>query len=247
MTAPVHYAATVVLMRETGEVLLVLRHGRHGFMANVWVFPGGRVDDTDGVMPAPGAVQVERAPALRQAALRETWEEAGILLGVPPRSAQPGEARSPEHIDRLSSYTEIEPFARWVTPPSEKKRFDTVFYLAVVPPIAASPDQDEVVEALWIRPEDGIARHEGRGLPLPLAPPTLATLHALAHLATPEAALAWARARRDAGMEALMPELRLAEGRVVVALEEGQAFPLPHLRCRIIALVDGHWVLEKEG
>lgn len=73
---PVRPASTLVLVRgaDVPEVLLLLRHGRHGFMPNIWVFPGGRVEPDDG----------EDDPGARRAALRETREEAGIELGDAP-------------------------------------------------------------------------------------------------------------------------------------------------------------------
>lgn len=66
-------AATVAIMRQAAagpEVLLVLRHGQHGFMPNMWVFPGGRVEADDG----------EGDAGARRAAVRETHEEAGLAI-----------------------------------------------------------------------------------------------------------------------------------------------------------------------
>lgn len=131
---PVRPAATIVLMRGLGpEVLLLLRHGQQGFMPNIWVFPGGRIDEADG----------EGDLGARRAALRETREEAGIdlpadtWLGELPRWVTPvGEKR------------------RFDT------RF---FAACVPDDCCAVADQSEVIDARWLTPEAALDEHrEGR-------------------------------------------------------------------------------------
>lgn len=265
-------AATVVLVREdSGEVLFVLRHARHGFMANVWVFPGGRLDEAD--LAGGTLTDTELAPFVH-AAIRETFEEAGILLSDPPRAALPDERREldlalaspgqnvgPED-SRSRRFSKIEPFARWVTPPSEKRRFDTLFFLGFVPDLEAVPDHGEVIEARWLHPAHAIAEHRaGR---FALAPPTLLTLHSLlgaSYLAQdgyhPErdvgARWSAAHAERLAAWVAsttrpvppLSPTLALVGGRLVVAQEPWSPWPVPAPLSRLdgIRLVDGHWEL----
>jgi 8-oxo-dGTP pyrophosphatase MutT (NUDIX family) len=243
---PVHLASTVVLMRETtGEVLLVLRHGRHGFMANVWVFPGGRVDASDGAISGVDEGGPDLMRALVRAGIRETWEEAGILLSAPPREAREGEPRGLEALSRKSSYLEIEPFSRWVTPPSEKKRFDTVFFFGLVPELSARPDVDEVVEARWLTPADAIAQHQATGpAALALSPPTLVILTALAKFASPADALEWVRARRGEAMLPLEPQLVAEAGRLMVVSQT--PFPVPGVTCCRVVLRAGHWELEAD-
>lgn len=276
-------AATVVLVRETtGEVLLLLRHARHGFMANVWVFPGGRLDLSDAPDSASGSAptadglidEAELAP-FAHAAIRETWEEAGLLLTDPPRVAAEGEARDlrsfaaaigDDASSRASRFLKIEPFARWITPPSEKRRFDTLFFLGLVPPLEAVPDHGEVIEARWLHPATALNEH--RANRLALAPPTLVTLHSiLAASYGPsdgydprrtdrDIAARWseAHARRLASWVAsttrpvapLSPGLALSAGRLLVAQEPWTPWPVPTPLSGLsgIRLVDGHWELE---
>lgn len=273
-------AATVVLVRETsGEVLLLLRHARHGFMANVWVFPGGRLDasDLDGQSPlgADGIIGEAQLAPFARAALRETWEEAGLLLTDPPRIAAPDEARDQRAFaaassdgpsSRASRFLKIEPFARWVTPPSEKRRFDTVFFLGLVPPLEAVPDHGEVIEARWLHP--AMALNEHRANRLALAPPTLVTLHSIL-AASYGAGDAYDPQRTDRDIEVhwsaahserlarwvasttrpvppLSPGLALEAGRLVVAQEPWTPWPVPAPLSPLcgIRLVDGHWELQ---
>jgi len=266
---PIQPAATVVLVREqTGEVLLLLRHARHGFMANVWVFPGGRVDETDLAIASADseAPALSDYPAFVRAAIRETWEEAGILLTDPPRIAAPDEPRlvgTAPTFARESRYLILEPFARWVTPPSEKRRYDTLFFLVSVPHLEAVPDAGEVIDALWIHPADAINRHHKNSLPL--APPTLLTLHALVAASLPahepydasgpaQAAfspdharrlLGWVAETARVGIPALTPSLALIDGRLVVVAPSDHRWPVPDQLSRVsgIRLVDGHWEL----
>ncbi len=277
---PILPAATVVLVREeTGEVLLLLRHARHGFMANVWVFPGGRVDETDvAATTTPAAAEQATSPgpadhsadypAFIRAAIRETWEEAGILLTDPPRIATPGEPRlgdTAPPFARETRYLSLEPFARWVTPPSEKRRYDTLFFLALVPHLDAVPDAGEVIDALWIHPADAIARHRNNALPL--APPTLLTLHALVAASLPattpyapaasmqatwspdqaQRLVAWVHETARIGVATLTPSLALVDGRLVVTTPSDHRWPVPDQLSRVsgIRLVDGHWELAE--
>jgi 8-oxo-dGTP pyrophosphatase MutT (NUDIX family) len=287
MTAVVWPAATAVLVREhSGEVLLVLRNARHGFMASVWVFPGGRVDEADvdhaatlaatpdetiadagaGTTPEGGL----RRAAFLCAAVRETFEEAGILLTEVPRTIRADEPRDfaaalAGESSRSSSLSKLEPFARWVTPPSEKKRFDTIFFCGLVPDLEAVADDGEVVEARWLHPALALAEHRaGR---LPLAPPTLLTLHSLLaaayagddgydpHDVTHDPPRCWSSAHAQRLMRwvggvadwrvKLSPSLAFSEGKLVVAPEPWSPWPVPGplSRLRDIRLVDGHWEL----
>lgn len=273
-------AATVVLVRETsGEVLLLLRHARHGFMANVWVFPGGRLDaaDLEGESPlaADGVIGESQLAPFARAALRETWEEAGLLLTDPPRIAAPGEARDQRAFaaasgdgpsSRTSRFLKIEPFARWVTPPSEKRRFDTVFFLGLVPALEAVPDHGEVIDARWLHPATALNEH--RANRLALAPPTLVTLHSIL-AASYGADDAYVPQRTDRDIEVhwsaghaerlaswvasttrpvppLSPGLALEAGRLVVAQESWTPWPVPAPLSPLcgVRLVDGHWELQ---
>jgi len=190
-------AATVIVVRPGAsgpEVLLLRRTTRASFMANVWVYPGGRVDEGD---------HVDGQDPFVVAARREAVEEAGVVLT-----------------------NELVFCAHWITPESERKRFDTRFFLTVVAAeTSAVADTTEVTDAIWISAADALARHAERDLPL--SPPTWVTLSELAACADLDAMLAWARAARPTP---IMPSLTLRDGRAQVDLHGG-----------LLVLVDGCW------
>ncbi|MCU1282297.1 MAG: hypothetical protein JWM53_5843 [bacterium] len=162
--APPRPAATVVLLQPGAggpEVLMVRRHRGSSFMADAYVFPGGRVEPSDGEGEAAFAV----------AAARELAEEANVTVDA----------------------STLVPFARWITPSAEGKRFDARFFVAAAPPgQTARHDNVETVDHLWATPAEVLARHERGELKLP--PPTIRNLEDLARYATVDEALAWARA-----------------------------------------------------
>ncbi|UCE86275.1 MAG: NUDIX domain-containing protein [Deltaproteobacteria bacterium] len=180
-------AASVLLLRDAPdglEVFMQRRSRRVDFSAGAMVFPGGRVDaaDADPALRARccGADELEdRARALRVAAIREVFEECGVLLAR-PRGATPfvSDARVRElrekyrselqaarlEMARLAENEDLElacdrliPFAHWITPTVLPKRFDTLFFLAEAPPHAATHDGSESVASEWIRPGDALA------------------------------------------------------------------------------------------
>lgn len=161
-------AATVILLRggsERLEVLLVRRNPAARFMGGVWVFPGGSVDPDDGGH--------DEQHAIRAAATRELFEEAGIEL-------------DPE--------AELTAFARWITPAELLVRFDTWFLLAVAPPDADPVvDGAEVVDFSWYAP--GEALEAGRRGELELVFPTIKQLERLARFGSADELLADARER----------------------------------------------------
>ncbi|NLP83844.1 NUDIX hydrolase [Microbacterium sp. CFH 90308] len=145
-------AATVVMVRDGAdgaEVLLIERPDRGSF-AGAWVFPGGKLEETD----RRDAGEAEE-DAARRAGVRETFEETGLVL-------------DPATLVTLSC---------WDPPPRMPLRIRTWFFVAPAPggPLALSAD--EAVAAEWIRPAEAIARH-GRG-ELTLYPPTWVTLFEL--------------------------------------------------------------------
>lgn len=179
---PVRDAATVVLVRQSGEgprILMGQRGAKAAFMANKFVFPGGAVDAEDRGLPGGAALRPETAEALAtdnagaapdalvNAAIRELWEETGLAL------AQPGTTEAvPDGWqnfydqgyhparDRLSF------FFRAVTPPGRPRRFDARFFVAGVEALSNDPDDfsrasGELSHLQWV-PLDG-----ARSLPLP--------------------------------------------------------------------------------
>lgn len=203
--APPRPAATVVLLRdaESGPELLLLRRPPTGFAADVWVFPGGAVDTEDYRLPPPLAEEAARwagrmgiddpadAWAFVVAALRETWEETGLLLGAAATSAEAVEAarrrllagavpflEAASLVGFRPSLDSLVYFARWVTPPSLSKRYDTRFFVAPVHSNAAvTLPTDELLDAIWVRPEEAVHMHETKVNQLMI--PTLYTVRRL--------------------------------------------------------------------
>ena len=155
MRAPTQ-AATVLWLREGErglEVLLQRRDARSRFMPDVYVYPGGALDDADHALagdPArvTGAPEDAQDAALRVAGLRESFEEAGLLLSEAPIVADLALWREDRQqvqqdarafgalLTRLSARLPLDkltPFARWITPVIEPRRFDATFYLALAP------------------------------------------------------------------------------------------------------------------
>lgn len=208
-------AATVILLREGldgPETLLLCRSSRVGFFPRAWVFPGGRVDEADVLLPARGSETLPvEGVAAALAAVRECFEEAGVWLGegdpAPELRARlnAGALRLHEVEGLVADLGRLRPWARWVTPVAESRRYDTWFYLAEVPPDTdASPDRGEATESAWVRPADALARPED----FPMAPPTFRTLEELAELGSLAAIRAAAPARR---LDPLCPRLEQNE------------------------------------
>ena len=213
-------SATVLLLRDEPRggvaVFMVKRHHKSGFMAGAYVFPGGTVDPTDhgwervrGRTPEQAAAllgedDAARALALHVAAIRETFEEAGVLLADAPR-ADLATARARLHagedfaaiaaeLDLVLSLDQLAPWSRWVTPLVEPRRYDARFFLARAPrEQTAAHDRIEVTEGEWLTPEGALARFEAGTISLP--PPTLRTIEQLAALPRVEAAFEAAATR----------------------------------------------------
>lgn len=195
-------AATVVVLREGSagpEVLLTHRPATMAFAAGMHVFPGGRIDAGDAAtgLVARSVALADDAPVV-VAAIRELWEESGILLAdstsapadvAAARAALVGgTAEFGELAERLDLQLRadlLHPLSRWVTPPGYPRRFDARFFAAVLPDGAADASiaSSEVVALEWFRPADALeAMADGRiGLWLP----TSSTLQQLEHLADP--------------------------------------------------------------
>lgn len=175
-------AATLVLVRRDRDGLRVLmgqRHGNMAFMANKFVFPGGRVDPGDQRIMIGGDLQAhvekrltnganaQRARGFALAAIRETFEEAGILVGERaerlPRTRAPAWKKFFAHgiAPRLDT---LEFVARAITPPNRTRRFDARFFLADAQTIAHTLDARENEELLT---PSWLTLAEARALDLP--------------------------------------------------------------------------------
>ncbi len=158
---PARPASTVLLLRDGAdglEVFMVVRHHRIDFASGALVFPGGRVEAADQVL-AGGDAQ----GAFRVAAIRETWEECGVLLASPgaPRPAEGEFAAMLAARGLMPDTGALAHFAHWITPIPVPKRFDTHFFLAAAPAGQdAVHDGGEAVDSVWIRPRDALAAAE---------------------------------------------------------------------------------------
>lgn len=153
-------AATVLLAGDDPFRVLMLRRPSGGTFAGALVFPGGAVDaaDRDPAWDAHVTGGVGLSPeqrAIRIAAIRETWEECGVLVAASAGEPAPGDvfldvirdAGVILHLDRLHY------FSRWVTPSALPRRWDTRFYLAHAPSGAAPRvDGVELVSWEWVDP-----------------------------------------------------------------------------------------------
>lgn len=180
---PIRPAATILMVRDapTFEVLMVKRHHQIDFASGALVFPGGKTHERDHD-PAWAdhtvgwdAVAPEKR-ALRIAAIREAYEEAGILLARDASGAafagddRAAAARADVEADRRPLIDLVQElglkldlaaltvFARWITPDMMPKRFDTWFYVARASEAQlAVCDGREAVDAEWIAPSEALA------------------------------------------------------------------------------------------
>jgi 8-oxo-dGTP pyrophosphatase MutT (NUDIX family) len=170
-------AATLVIVDRSGKqpkVLMGKRHHALKFMAGKFVFPGGRIEPGDRHMPAAGELDPDvaralesktvggaarRGRALAMTAIRETFEETGLMLGR-PADAMPGAVRQgpwASFFERrllpdLSAFTLI---GRAITPPGRRRRFDTRFFAVDRTAIGAEVEgvtgpEAELVELVWV-------------------------------------------------------------------------------------------------
>ncbi len=239
-------AATVLLLRDRPsgefEVLMVQRHGQSGFMAGAHVFPGGKLDANDSApnvtarlrgfdaaQAAHALAESDLAPELALglfvAALRETFEEAGVLLAdVPPDTDLVGARRRLNEgasfaqvlgqIDAHLRVDQIVAYSRWITPVVEPRRFDTRFFLARVEASQlAEHDARETTAHAWLTPREAVEAALRGEIMLP--PPTLKSLLELADIPTSEAAMTMARNRRP---PMLCPVIEQVAGALTILL-----------------------------
>lgn len=207
-------ASTVILARQHDgdvQVYLLKRSERSSFMPGNYVFPGGTVDPEDwdsGLWKSHvdldleeiscrlgGGLTEEEALAHGAAAIRETFEEAGVLLASQTEKSQ--ENLHHGLVDRIANHrrrgwfrdwvvdqeltltlSRLARWAHWITPTIRKQRYDTRFFLASMPQgQECLPDATETTHGIWIGAEEALLGNL-RG-EIPLSPPTLVTLHEL--------------------------------------------------------------------
>jgi glyoxylase-like metal-dependent hydrolase (beta-lactamase superfamily II)/8-oxo-dGTP pyrophosphatase MutT (NUDIX family) len=235
-------AASLILLRdgEAGLEVLMLRRAErdNDLRSGVCVFPGGVVDERDRAAHGhclggdDAALSrrfgvAEGALDFAVAALRECFEEAGLLLAdrpFDPNAAEPwrsrlqaGEAGAAEVCETFGLRLDLRGVyyhSHWLTPPGAPKRFDTRFFIARAPAgQEAVADYGEAVELMWLTPQQALSRERG----LKLLPVTRRTLQDLARFASTDPALEEARSRRE--IRLTMPRAassRQGERRVVL-------------------------------
>ncbi|MBT5850487.1 MAG: hypothetical protein HOH36_08645 [Acidimicrobiaceae bacterium] len=182
---PVRDAATVLVIRDGPdlEVLMVQRARQLAFGANAWVYPGGRVDQADAANAARVGINLSDADASAMldvesgglawwfAAVRETVEEVGMLLGTPAvdarllaelrtaldRDGGDGFCALLEQHEIVLDLSALHEVARFVTPVGPPRRFDARFFVTKAP-LEQVPQHDskEIVATQWIKPGDAI-------------------------------------------------------------------------------------------
>jgi 8-oxo-dGTP pyrophosphatase MutT (NUDIX family) len=169
-------SATLILVdraESVPKVLLGRRHERHKFLPGKFVFPGGRVEITDRLMPIAAPLhardserlmrQVRRPSAAKAAgfalaAIRETYEETGLMLGAPrekPMTAPSGAWQAFAEAGVLPDLSAMHFIARAITPPGRPRRFDSRFFAADVSAVAHRAEgffgpEAELVELVWL-------------------------------------------------------------------------------------------------
>lgn len=231
VTAPPVDAATVILLRDSAqglEVLLLRRHQASKVLGGAYVFPGGKLDAEDHhpeliarLSQHPQQLQerlnepdlpTDRAAALFVAAVREAFEECGVLLCQSTTGSSPTQVEALQQqlaqgqawgtaLQTLSLEVQTEtlvPWSRWITPrqPSvTNKRFDTRFFVTHVPEDqTAAHDNHETTDSVWIRPVDALSRFVAGEIEL--APPQIMSLFHLKQHANAQSVLAEAHLRR---------------------------------------------------
>jgi 8-oxo-dGTP pyrophosphatase MutT (NUDIX family) len=251
-------AATVLLVRDgpSGlEVLMVTRNVASDFASGALVFPGGRVDAADGAasmlehcraVPGIGAA----ALAFRIAGIRESFEEARVLLARPRGSER---LLTASELDALEAGTRatlgrepqlgdlvaggaielatdlLVPFAHWITPVGPPKRFDTHFFLARAPADQlAAHDGREAVDTIWIAPQTAVAEADAKRVTLVFA--TRMNLLKLARSGDVTAALA---AARDDIIVTVCPEVAQSPAGTVLRIPLSAGYGVTEVRADI--------------
>ena len=246
-------AATVLILRDGDEgleVFMLRRNLNSDFVGGAYVFPGGAVDPDDrhaNLEPVcEGRTDADASRRLGiesgglafwVAAIRESFEEAGVLLaydldGIVDLDDAASMERWTHHRRQVDTgqltmvdlcrleglrlaVDGMHYFSHWVTPEGAPRRYDTRFFLAAAP-TNQTPlhDDHEVIANEWIRPADGIARVESGELTM--MPPTIASLKAMARFAT--AAEALDAAREITHVPEVLPRVIEADGGVRIVL-----------------------------
>jgi 8-oxo-dGTP pyrophosphatase MutT (NUDIX family) len=220
-------ASTILLLRDSKaaeeiEVFMMVRHYEIDFNSGALVFPGGSVDKNDKEilerteLYSGGEGLDAAALSFRIAAIRETFEESGILLARPKGATALVDAKRAGEIetghraalnerkitflevlaqnDLWLALDELVPYAHWITPEGMPKRFDTWFFLAAAPPDQlGAHDGRESTDSIWVSPREALEGGDSGRFKLPF--PTTRNLIKLGKQASVNAALEDSRGR----------------------------------------------------
>jgi 8-oxo-dGTP pyrophosphatase MutT (NUDIX family) len=245
-------ATSVILLRDGDSGLqtwVIERVAKMAFAAGMTVFPGGQVESADASLPwataepkrlvAQLGCDERLIRALVGAGIRETFEETGVLLTVPPVTGDLRERRAElertgvgfgdflaEHAALLDAQRLV-PWARWITPAGAPRRFDTWFFVVGLPPGLEPLDvSSESACAYWASVQTLLDEH--RAGKRPMLPPTIAHLTELALLCTVDAVLASGPTRSMLPVQPLVvtladggQELQLPDGTPLLTISEG--------------------------
>jgi 8-oxo-dGTP pyrophosphatase MutT (NUDIX family) len=263
MTVTLRDAATVMLVRDADdghggpavEVCMLRRNLASEFVAGVYVFPGGSVDPEDRGPRAAALCQGrtdEEASAILGiesgglafwvAALRECFEEAGVLVARPVDHGAAGrgpllDTSDAERSRRFAAHRDavneqrtglldicdeeglvlaadsVHYISHWITPELAPRRYDTRFFITAAPPgQVASHDDGETIAAIWVRPAEALAR-EAAG-DIELLPPTVANLRSIEAFRSTGEVMAWASGVTD--VPTVLPIVLIEDGHVLI-------------------------------
>jgi 8-oxo-dGTP pyrophosphatase MutT (NUDIX family) len=263
MAVTVRDAATVMLVRDAIdddgepaiEVCMLRRNLASQFVAGIYVFPGGAVDPEDYgddiEALCPGRSDAEASAKLGigsgglafwVAALRECFEEAGVLVAYRPvddgnDKERPLDTTDPASLARFVTYRDalnagttrlldvcrseglaldvgsVHYVSHWITPELAPRRYDTRFFITAAPSgQVARHDDGETIASLWIRPREALRRFEAGEIEL--LPPTIENLRTIGRFQSTDEAMAWAEQVTD--VTAMLPIVLVEDGQVLI-------------------------------
>ena len=287
MENDVRKAATVILVRDTHtppfEIFLMRRHRNQSFMGGAFVFPGGTQEKKDdGVSEdfiaadpcfeqslnriTAGGVSLPAAKSLFITAIRETFEESGILFAKRTdnvsvelmfrdplkwnayRQQLHNQAKSLEDIADHENIIFVPhaliPYARWITPEAEKKRFDTWFFIAQIPTHQTPCHDDvELVDSIWVTPEGALKKNDEKKILL--MPPTLKTIEELSAFSSLDRVFEKIQEKR---LSPILPQAIFSEMRRGVKLPHDPEYSIQAFKQKVrpeepsrIMFEDGKW------
>jgi len=211
---PPRDASTVIVARDSDagiEVYVLRRSSKSPAMPDAYVFPGGTLDNSDkspqARMRLVGQWRPDE-PAFTYAAIRETFEECGLLFSVEPVPLDALRAARTKLLAHERSFSEtlvdldarldaraVRYFSRWITPPSNPHRFDARFFVARLPEgQVAEHDALETFDGRWIRPADALAEVEAGKIQMIF--PTIKHLERVGTFATVDLLLGFAETKK---------------------------------------------------